>query len=149
MPSVDTRFSVPHRHPCAGVTKFRWTGHWRWHKRISTIASVPPVSPNIRSQVKGTPLAEKLDPKTRHPQHVRDQGNTMIERVPYSHHKIKVCSQSLTEDRWLPLALIWKSVGSKDLLDTVWGEPTEICKSYKESDSIALRKAKRWIDQNR
>jgi hypothetical protein len=29
------------------------------------------------------------------------------------------------------------------------GESTEICKSCKEADSVALRKAKRWIDQNR
>ena len=78
-----------------------------------------------------------------------DQGDTMIEWVPYSDHKIKVCSQSLADDRWVPLALIWKSVGSKELLHTVWGEPTEFCKSSKEADSVALRKAKRWIDQNR
>ena len=73
----------------------------------------------------------------------------MIEWVPYSDHKIKVCSQSLVDARWLPLALIMKSVESQELLKTVWGESTEICKSCKEADSIALRKAKRWIDQNR
>ena len=73
----------------------------------------------------------------------------MIEWVPYSDHKIKVCSQSLVDDRWLPLALVWKSVGSQELIKTVLGESTEICKSCKEADSIGLRKAKRWIDQNR
>ena len=73
----------------------------------------------------------------------------MIEWVPYSDHKIKVCSQSLVDARWLPLALIWKSVGNQELLNTVWGESSEICKSGKEADSVALRKAKRWIDQNR
>jgi hypothetical protein len=73
----------------------------------------------------------------------------MIEWVPYSDHKIKVCSQSLADARWLPLALIWKSVGSPELLKTVSGESTEVCKSCKEADSVALRKAKRWIDQNR
>ena len=51
--------------------------------------------------------------------------------------------------RWLPLALISKSVGHQELLTTVNGESTEICKSSKEADSVALRKAKRWIDQNR
>ena len=78
-----------------------------------------------------------------------DQGDTMIEWVPYSDHNIKVCSQSLADDRCVPLALIWKSVGSNELLQTVWGEPTEFCKNCKEADSVALRKAKRWIDQNR
>jgi hypothetical protein len=73
----------------------------------------------------------------------------MIEWVPYNDHKIKVCSQSLAGDRWLPLALIWKSVENQDLLKTVHGESTEICKGCKEADSVALRKAKRWIDQNR
>ena len=73
----------------------------------------------------------------------------MIEWVPYSDHKIKACSQTLVDARWLPLALIMKSVESQELLKTVWGESTEICKSCKEADSVALRKAKRWIDQNR
>lgn len=73
----------------------------------------------------------------------------MIEWVPYSDHKIKVCSQSLVDARWLPLALIWKSIQNRELLTTVAGESSEICKSCKEADSVALRKAKRWIDQNR
>lgn len=73
----------------------------------------------------------------------------MIEWVSYSDHKIKVCSQSLTDTRWLPLALISKSVGNQELLTTVAGDSSEICKSGKEADSVALRKAKRWIDQNR
>jgi len=73
----------------------------------------------------------------------------MIEWVSYSDHNIKVCSQSLTDARWLPLALIWKSGGNQELFKTVEGESTEICKSSKDADSIALRKAKRWIDQNR
>jgi hypothetical protein len=73
----------------------------------------------------------------------------MIEWVTYSDHKIKVCSQSLVDTRWLPLALISKSVGNQELFTTVNGEATEICKSSKEADSVALRKAKRWIDQNR
>jgi len=80
---------------------------------------------------------------------VGDQKDIMSEWVPYSDHKIKVCSQSLVDARWLPLALIWKSVGNQELLKTVWGESNEICKSCKEADSVALRKAKRWIDQNR
>jgi len=73
----------------------------------------------------------------------------MIEWVSYSEYKIKVCSQSLLDARWLPLALISKSVGTQEHLTTVHGESTEICKSCKEADSVALRKAKRWIDQNR
>jgi len=73
----------------------------------------------------------------------------MIEWVPYSDYNIKVCSQSLVDARWLPLALIWKSVGNQELLNTVWGESCDICKSCKEADSVALRKAKRWIDQHR
>lgn len=73
----------------------------------------------------------------------------MIEWVSYSEYKIKVCSQSLLDARWLPLALISKSVGTQEHLTTVNGESTEICKSSKEADSVALRKAKRWIDQNR
>ncbi|MGH7184218.1 MAG: hypothetical protein ACREJN_19895 [Nitrospiraceae bacterium] len=73
----------------------------------------------------------------------------MIEWVPYSDHQIKVCSQSLADDRWVPLALILKSGGSSEQLHTVWGEPTECCKVGKEADSPALRKAKRWIDQHR
>ena len=77
------------------------------------------------------------------------QKDTMIEWVPYSDHKIKVCSQSLADARWLPLALIWKSAGNPELLKTVSGESTEVYKSCKEADSVALRKAKRWIDQNR
>ena len=73
----------------------------------------------------------------------------MIEWILYNGHKIKVCSQNLTGDRWLPLALIWKSVENQELVKTVSGEPTESCKSCKEADSVALRKAKRWIDQHR
>jgi hypothetical protein len=73
----------------------------------------------------------------------------MIEWVSYNDHKIKVCSQNLADDRWVPLALIWKSGGNQELLKTVWGESTETCKSCKEADSVGLRKAKRWIDQNR
>jgi hypothetical protein len=73
----------------------------------------------------------------------------MIEWVSYSEYKIKVCSQSLVDARWLPLALISKSVGTQEHLTTVNGESTENCKSSKEADSVALRKAKRWIDQNR
>ena len=73
----------------------------------------------------------------------------MIEWVPYSDHTIKVCSQSLADTRWLPLALIWKSVENRELLTTVAGDSSEICKSCKEADSVALRKATRWIDQNR
>jgi hypothetical protein len=80
---------------------------------------------------------------------VGNQKEIMIEWVPYNDHKIKVCSQSLADIRWLPLALIWKSVGNQELLKTVHGESTEICKCCKEADSVALRKAKRWIDQNR
>jgi len=72
----------------------------------------------------------------------------IIEWVPYNDHNIKVCSQGLTAARWLPLALIWKSEGNQELLKTVQGESTEICKSGKEADSLALRKAKHWIDQN-
>jgi hypothetical protein len=78
-----------------------------------------------------------------------DQDGTMIEWVLYNDHKIRVCSQSLVDARWLPLALIAKSVGHQELLTTVNGESNEICKSCKEADSVALRKAKRWIDQNR
>ena len=77
------------------------------------------------------------------------QKDTMIEWVSYSDHKIKVCSQGLVDARWLPLALISKSVGNQELLTTVAGDSSEICKSCKEADSVALRKAKRWIDQNR
>jgi len=73
----------------------------------------------------------------------------MIERVLYGDHKIKVCSQSLVDARWLPLALISKSVGYQELRTTVTAESTEICKSCKEADSVALRKAKRWFDQTR
>jgi hypothetical protein len=73
----------------------------------------------------------------------------MIEWVPYSDPKIKVCSQNLVDARWLPLALISKSVGNQELFTTVAGDSSDICKSSKEADSVALRKAKRWIDQNR
>ena len=73
----------------------------------------------------------------------------MIEWVSYSDHTIKVCSQSLADARWLPLAIVWKSVGSQELCKIVGGEPTDVCKSSKEADSLALRKAKHWIDQNR
>jgi hypothetical protein len=73
----------------------------------------------------------------------------MIEWVSYNDHRIKVCSQSLVDARWLPLALISKSVGHQELLTTVNGESAEICKSCKDADSVALRKAKRWVDQNR
>ena len=73
----------------------------------------------------------------------------MIEWVSYNDHIIKVCSQNLVDDRWFPLALIWKFVGNKEQLNTVLGEPTAICKSSKEADSVALRKAKHWIEQNR
>jgi hypothetical protein len=80
---------------------------------------------------------------------VGDQKDNIIEWVLYSDHKIKVSSQSLVDARWLPLALISKSVGTQELLTTVNGESNEICKSCKEADSVALRKAKRWIDRNR
>ena len=73
----------------------------------------------------------------------------MTEWVSYSDHNIKVCSQSLTDARWLPLALIWKSAGTPELFKIVLGESNEICKSCKEADSLALRKAKHWVDQNR
>lgn len=42
-----------------------------------------------------------------------------VEWVLYSDHKIRVCSQSLQEDRWVPLALIWNSVGTTELIHTV------------------------------
>jgi hypothetical protein len=73
----------------------------------------------------------------------------MIDWVLYNDHKIKVCSQSLAADRWVPLALIWKSGESSEQLHTVWGDPAEFCKNGKEADSLALRKAKRWTDQHR
>ncbi|MEP6935260.1 MAG: hypothetical protein ABI988_15205 [Nitrospirota bacterium] len=73
----------------------------------------------------------------------------MIEWISYSDHNIKVCSQSLADARWLPLTLISKSVGRQDVFKTVSGDPTDICKSCKEADSVALRQAKRWIDQHR
>ena len=78
-----------------------------------------------------------------------DQKVMMIEWVSYSDHNIKVCSQSLADARWLPLTLIWKSGGTQELFKTVLGESTEVCKNCKEADSLALRKAKHWIDQNR
>ena len=78
-----------------------------------------------------------------------DQKDMMIEGVSYNDHKIKICSQSLADARWLPLALIWTSVENQERFETVCGESTEICTSCKEADSVALRKAKRWIDQNR
>jgi hypothetical protein len=53
---------------------------------------------------------------------VGEQNNIMIEWVPYSDHKIKVCSQSLPDARWLPLALISKSVGTQEHLTTVNGQ---------------------------
>ena len=77
-----------------------------------------------------------------HLQHAEDRKDTMIEWVSYSNHNIKVCSLSLTDVRWLPLALIWKSAGTQELFKIVQGEPTEVCKSCKEADSLALRKAK-------
>jgi hypothetical protein len=43
----------------------------------------------------------------------------MIEWVSYSEYKIKVCSQSLLDSRWLPLALISKSVGTQEHLTTM------------------------------
>jgi hypothetical protein len=67
----------------------------------------------------------------------------MIEWVPYSGHTIKVCSQSLVDTHWEPLALIWKSVENRELLTTVAGDSSEICKSCKETDNVVLRKAKR------
>ena len=73
----------------------------------------------------------------------------MMEWVPYNDHTIKVCSQNLADARGLPLALLWKAVGNQELFKTVSGEPTETCKSGKEADSMALRKSKHWIDQNR
>jgi hypothetical protein len=73
----------------------------------------------------------------------------MTEWVSDSDHKIKVCSQSLADARWVPLAVIWKSVGTQELVKTVSCEASDICKNCKEADSVALRKAKRWIDQNR
>jgi len=50
----------------------------------------------------------------------------MIEGLSYSGHNIKVCSQSLADARWLPLAVIWKSVDKQELFNTVSGEPVEI-----------------------
>jgi hypothetical protein len=73
----------------------------------------------------------------------------MIKWVPYNDHNIKVCAQSLADARWLPLAPHIESVRSQELLTTVNSESTEISKSCKEADRVALRKAKRWIDQNR
>ena len=73
----------------------------------------------------------------------------MIDWVLYNDYKIKVCSQSLAADRWVPLALILKLGDSSEQLHTVLGEPTECCKNGKEADSLALRKAKRWTDQHR
>ena len=62
----------------------------------------------------------------------------MIEWVPYNDHKIKVCSQSLADAHWLPLALISKSVGTQEHLTTVNGESNEICKSCKEALTCPL-----------
>ncbi len=79
----------------------------------------------------------------------KNQKDIMIEWVPYNDHYRKVCSQSLVDARWLPLALMSKSAGIQELVTTVSGDSSEIGKSCKETDSVALRKAKRWIDQNR
>jgi len=54
------------------------------------------------------------------------RGDAMIEWLSYSGHNIKVCSQSLADARWLPLAVIWKSVDKQELFNTVSGEPVEI-----------------------
>ncbi len=71
----------------------------------------------------------------------------MAEWVTYKNHKIKACSQHLGDDQWTPKALAWLSMGSREPMKTLQGESHEISSTEKKANEIALRKAKKWVDQ--
>jgi len=71
----------------------------------------------------------------------------MAEWVTHKNHKIKACSQQLVDDRWMPLALAWLSMGNQELFKSIHGELSEISKTENKANTIALGKAKKWIDQ--
>ena len=71
----------------------------------------------------------------------------MAEWVTYKNHKIKACSQHLGDDRWTPKALAWLSMGSRVPMKTLQGESHEISNTEKYANEMALRKAKKWVDQ--
>jgi hypothetical protein len=70
----------------------------------------------------------------------------MAEWVTYKNHKIKACSQHLVDDRWMPLALAWLSTGDQELLKSIHGELSEIRTTENKANTIALEKAKKWVD---
>jgi hypothetical protein len=71
----------------------------------------------------------------------------LAEWVAYKNHQIKACSQHLGDDRWTPKALAWRSTGSRESMKTLQGESHEISNTEKKANEIALRKAKKWVDQ--
>jgi hypothetical protein len=71
----------------------------------------------------------------------------LAEWVTYKNHKIKACSQHLENDRWIPKALAWLSTASREPMKTVQDESNETSSTEKKANEIALRKAKKWVDQ--
>jgi hypothetical protein len=71
----------------------------------------------------------------------------LAEWVTYKNYKIKASSQGLGDDRWTPKALAWLSTGSREPMKTLQGESHEISSTEKKANEIALRKAKKWVDQ--
>jgi hypothetical protein len=72
----------------------------------------------------------------------------LAEWVTYKNHKIKACSQHLTDDRWTPKALAWLSRGSREPMKILHGELNEIRDTENKANEIALGKAKKWVDQH-
>ena len=72
----------------------------------------------------------------------------MAEWVTYKNHQIKACSQCLGDDRWMPKALAWLSMGGRAPMKTLQGESHEVSSTESKANVIALGKAKKWVDQH-
>ena len=75
-------------------------------------------------------------------------GLKLAEWVTYKNHQIKACSQSLGDDRWMPKALAWLSMGGRAPMKTLQGESHEVSNTESKANVIALGKAKKWVDQH-
>ena len=77
----------------------------------------------------------------------KEEGQ-LAEWVTYKNHQIKACSQHLGDDRWMPKALAWLSMGGRAPMKTLQGESHEVSNTESKANVIALGKAKKWVDQH-
>jgi|CXWL01.1.fsa_nt_gi hypothetical protein len=77
-----------------------------------------------------------------------EKEGELAEWVTYKNHQIKACSQHLGDDRWMPKALAWLSMGGRAPMKTLQGESHEVSNTESKANVIALGKAKKWVDQH-